>query len=97
MVKSIKHLTQESILNFGKLEDDFFENPEQIAEYVIGITKELYKVRLLMIKESLEAMNQMLKESGKRRAYWIVEKDHEKELIISLGNVIFTKMLLPIN
>lgn len=93
MVKSIKHFAEESIKNFEKLEDDFFKNPEQIAEYVLGITKELHKVGLLMIKESLEAMNQMLKESGKRQVSWVIEKDNEKELITSLGTVTFTKTL----
>ena len=93
MVKSIKHFAEESIKNFEKLEDDFFRNPEQIAEYVLGITKELHKVGLLMIKESLETMNQLLKESGKRQASWVVEKDQEKSLITSLGTVTFTKTL----
>lgn len=93
MVKSIKHFAEESIKNFEKLENLFFQNPEQIAEYVIGITEELHKVGLFMIKESLETMNQMLKESGKRQVSWIVEKDNEKELITSLGTVTFTKTL----
>ena len=31
MVKSIKHFAEESIKNFEKLEDLFFQNPEQIA------------------------------------------------------------------
>ena len=93
MVKSIKHFAEESIKNFEKLEDDFFKNPEQIAEYVFGITKELHKVGLLMIKESLETMNQMLKESGKRQVSWVIEKDNEKNLITSLGTVTFTKTL----
>lgn len=89
MVKSIKHFAEESIKNFEKLEDDFFKNPEQIAEYVLGITKELHTVGLLMIKESLETMNQMLKESGKRQVSWVIEKDNEKNLITSLGTVTF--------
>ena len=93
MVKSIKHFAEESIKNFEKLEDDFFKNPEQIAEYVLGITKELHTVGLLMIKESLETMNQMLKESGKRQVSWVIEKDNEKNLITSLGTVTFTKTL----
>ena len=71
MVKSIKHFAEESIKNFEKLEDDFFKNPEQIAEYVLGITKELHKVGLLIIQESLEQMNQQLKDNGKRTTRWI--------------------------
>ena len=80
MVKSIKHFAEESISIFEKLEDDFFKHPEKMAEYVKGITRELHKVGLLMIQESLEQMNQQLKDSGKRTTGWYVEKDSQKQL-----------------
>ena len=93
MIKSIKHFAEESISIFEKLEDDFFKHPEKMAEYVKGITKELHKVGLLMIQESLEQMNQQLKDSGKRTTGWYVEKDSQKQLVTSLGTVHFTKTL----
>ena len=93
MVKSIKHFAEESISIFEKLEDDFFKHPEKMAEYVRGITRELHKVGLLMIQESLEQMNQQLKDSGKRTTRWYVEKDSQKQLVTSLGTVHFTKTL----
>ena len=93
MVKSIKHFEEESIMIFEKLEDEFFKNPKQIAEYVCRITEELHKIGLLMLKESLESMNQLLKDSGKRKSSWVVEKDHQKQLVTSLGTVHFTKTL----
>lgn len=93
MVKSIKHFAEESISIFEKLEDDFFKHPEKMAEYVKGITTELHKVGLLMIQESLEQMNQQLKDSGKRTTGWYVEKDSKKQLVTSLGTVYFTKTL----
>ena len=93
MVKSIKHFTEESISIFENLEDEFFKHPEKMAEYVKGITKELHKVGLLMIQETLEQMNQQLKDSGKRTSGWYVEKDSTKQLITSLGTVHFTKTL----
>ena len=93
MIKSIKHFAEESISIFEKLEDDFFKHPEKMAEYVRGITKELHKVGLLMIQESLEQMNQQLKDSGKRTTGWYVEKDSQKQLVTSLGTVHFTKTL----
>lgn len=93
MVKSIKHFEEESIKIFEKKEDDFFKNPQHIAEYVRGITEELHKIGLLMIEESLEDMNQLLKESGIRKNTWVVEKDSRKQLVTSLGTVHFTKTL----
>ena len=93
MVKSIKHFAEESISIFEKLGDDFFKHPEKMAEYVKGITRELHKVGLLMIQESLEQMNQQLKDSGKRTTGWYVEKDSKKQLVTSLGTVDFTKTL----
>lgn len=93
MVKSIKHFAEESISIFEKLENEFFQHPEKMAEYIRGITKELHKVGVLMIQESLEQMNQQLKDSGKRTTGWYVEKDSPKQLVTSLGTVHFTKTL----
>lgn len=93
MIKSIKHFAEESISIFEKLEEDFFKQPEKMAEYVKGITRELHKVGLLMIQESLEQMNQQLKDSGKRTKGWYVERDSQKQLVTSLGTVHFTKTL----
>lgn len=93
MVKSIKHFAEESIGIFENLEIEFLKHPEKIAEYVKGVTKELHKVGLLMIQETLEEMNQQLKDSGKRTLEWYVEKDKQKQLVTSLGTVHFTKTL----
>ena len=81
MVKSIQHFTEISINKFEELEDIFFKHPENIADYVTEITKELHTVGLLMIKESLEQMNELLKQSGKRQSSWVIEKDSKKQLI----------------
>lgn len=93
MINSIKHFEEESISIFEKLEDDFFKHPEKMAEYIKSITKELHKIGILMIQESLEQMNQQLKDSGKRTTGWYVEKDSRKQLVTSLGTVNFTKTL----
>lgn len=46
-----------------------------------------------MIQETLEQMNQQLKDSSKRTSGWYIEKDSQKQLITSLGTVYFTKTL----
>lgn len=93
MLKSIKYFEEECINKFEKLENEFLRNPDKIAEYVIGLTAELHQLGLHMIQESLEMMDQMLRESPVRRRNWLVESSQEKQLITSLGTVYFTKTL----
>ena len=93
MVKSIQHFEENSIKKFEKLEDDFFKNPKDFASYVIGLTEELHNLGLRMIQESLETMNQLLRDSSKRGENWIVDQHNTKQLITSLGTVTYTKTL----
>lgn len=93
MIKSIKHFEEKSIPVFEKLEGDFYRNPTDVASFVTGLTEELHQLGLLFVKEVLETMNLMLKESGKRMQNWVVEKDVEKQLLTSLGMVCYTKTL----
>ena len=84
MINSIKHFEEKSIPVFEKLEGNFYRNPTDVASFVTGLAEELHQLGLLMIKETLEDMNLMLKESGKRVQNWVVEKDVEKQLLTSL-------------
>lgn len=93
MIKSIKYFEEECIKRFEKLEDEFMRDPTKIAEYVLGLTEELHKLGLEMIKESLESMNQMLRDSPIRLNKWVVEAHDTKQLTTSLGNVQFQKTL----
>lgn len=93
MINSIKYFEEECINKFEKLEDEFMKNPLQLAEYVTGITAQLHKLGLRMIKESLESMDQMLQKSPKRKKNWVVESHIEKQLLTSLGSVNFSKTL----
>lgn len=93
MVNSIKYFEEECINRFEKLEDDFLKDPTKLAEYVYGITDELHKLGLEMIKESLESMDMMLQKSPIRLKHWVVETHSNKQLMTSLGNVTFRKTL----
>ncbi len=93
MINSIKHFEEKSIPVFEKLEGDFYRNPTDVASFITGLTEELHHLGLLMVKEALESMNQMLKESGKRTQNWMVEKNVEKQLLTSLGTVRYKKTL----
>ncbi len=93
MINSIRYFEEECIKRFEKLEDDFIKEPLKMAEYVLGITAQLHDLGLHMIKESLESMDMMLRESPIRLKHWVVESHESKQLITSLGAVTFNKTL----
>ena len=93
MVNSIRYFEEECINRFEKLEDDFMKDPTKLAEYVYGLTDELHKLGLAMIRESLETMDQMLQKSPIRQKKWVVEAHSSKQLTTSLGDVVFRKTL----
>ena len=93
MVNSIRYFEEECINRFEKLEDDFMKDPAKLAEYIYGLTDELHKLGLAMIRESLETMDQMLQKSPIRRNKWVVEAHSSKQLTTSLGDVVFRKTL----
>lgn len=93
MINSIKYFEEECISKFEKLENEFMKNPTQLAEYVLGLTNELHKLGLEMIKESLESMDRMLQKSPVRLKKWVVETHSDKQLTTSLGDVRFSKTL----
>lgn len=93
MIESIKFFENECIGKFEQLENNFMKDPTKIAEYVLGLTQELHKLGLEMIKESLESMDQMIQKSPIRKNKWNVESHTDKQLTTSLGNVRFQKTL----
>lgn len=93
MLKSIQYFNEFSINKFEKLENNFLRDPADIAGYVLGITNEIYKLGLEMIKESLELLDQMITESLWRQENWVVDRHSQKQLLTSLGTVQFQKTL----
>ena len=93
MVKSIQYFNEKSVDVFEKLEDDFLRNPSDIASYVMKITEELHKTGIRMIEETLEYLDEMLKESEVRKRSWVVDRHETKQLITSLGSVTYSKTM----
>lgn len=93
MIHSILYFEENCIKIFEKLENDFLRNPKNFAEYVYGIVDELYKLGKEMLKESIETMNQMLRDSLVRRKKWTVESHTTKTLTTLLGDITFQKTL----
>jgi len=93
MEKSIQHFCDVSIGVFGNVIGDFYKNPTDIAGFVKGITDEIHCFGIKLIQETLETMDQMICDNGKRRQEWTIEQHNRKSLLTSLGNVAFRKTL----
>jgi len=93
MVKSIQHFNEISVEVFERIITEFYKHPTDMASFVHGLTEELHKVGILLIQETLEEMDTMLCESGKRLFEWVIEQHNTKHLLTSLGEVTFKKTL----
>lgn len=91
MIKSIKHFGEVSTGVFEKLVGDFMRNPVDFASFTEGITEELHRIGQVLIQETLEEMNQMICDSGKRKQNWVVERHEKKHLLTVLGDIYFKK------
>lgn len=93
MVKSIQHFSDISIGVFQKLQEKFYEDPTDMASFIYGISDELRNLGVLMVKETLEQIDQQIRGSGKRKQAWVIEKNCHKKLVTSLGAVDFKKTM----
>ena len=93
MINSIQHFEEKIIPKFKKLENEYLKNPLELDKYVTELTKELHHFGLFIVQETLEMMDQMLKESQVRAEKWIVESHKQKQLLTTLGSVTFQKTL----
>ena len=91
MIKSIQHFEEISTGVFEKAIGEFYKNPKDFASFTRGITEELYTVGRILIRETLEEMDQMLRNSGKRKQDWVIEQHPSKQLVTILGTVDFRK------
>ncbi len=96
MEKSILHFNDVCVGVFDKLIAEFYKTPTDIAGFVSNITEELHRWGIMLIQETLEGMDQMIRESGKWKSSWVIEKqpkEPNKKLTTSLGTVCFRKTL----
>ena len=79
-----------SIENAGA---DFFENPADINSLVKAIQTEVLKLGAGIIGELFDEMDQMIRQSGKRKEKWEIVRRDERKLLTSIGEIEFGKTL----
>lgn len=88
---SIQHFLEKGIKKLEQYEKKFLNNPTDIASFVLGITDELHKLGLEIIKENFEFIDSEIQKDSKRKENWSVERHDMKCLTTSLGDVHFSK------
>lgn len=93
MEQIIQYFHEESVKFFIELMGEFFKSPKDLASFVLGVKDGVNRLGVFVVKTTLEMMDQMLRDSGKRKLEWTIEQGGAKELITSLGAVKFHKTL----
>lgn len=91
MVNSLKYFNEVCIKKFIDFEDKFIEKPTDIASYIINVKETLEELGVRIIQETLEELDQLIKNSSVRKEKWVVEKRTQKALVTSVGTVNFKK------
>ena len=93
MEQIIQYFHEKSLNIFTDLMGELFKSPRDLAPFILGVKDEVNRIGILIVKETLEMMDQMLCSSGKRSLDWVIEQSMKKQLITSLGTVTFKKTL----
>ncbi len=94
MKNIIHYFNEECIRKFGELREKLYEDPEDLAGFILGIRRETDEIARRAIQEVIQEMNDMIKEMPERKRSWVVEhKGDSKKLTTSVGDIVFQKTL----
>lgn len=93
MIKSIQHFGEVGVKVLEKVISKFVMDPKNQADFIYGVTESVTNLGLSIIAETLEEMDEELRDSGIRKKKWHIVKRDETTLLTSLGNVTYKKTL----
>jgi hypothetical protein len=93
MTNSILQFLQNGMENIEKHEEKFLKNPADIASYVYGIQEETNRLAQSILKETLEFIDQTIRNDSHRVESWYIVRKDVKQLVTTLGEVTFHKTL----
>lgn len=94
MKRIIQYFNEVCINELLKVSENLYKDPSQFAEYIAELKKTLDKLGVEVIKETLETMDDSIRNHSKRKMNWHIEKRNcHKDLITTLGTVSFNKTL----
>lgn len=93
MINSILQFGENGVKNLEKVIEKFVTQPTNQADFIYGITKGITELGLSIIAETLEEMDDILRDDLRRKAKWNIVKRDRTTLLTSLGSVTYQKTL----
>ena len=94
MEEIIRYFYEDCINNFIDLKLEFYQNPENIAEFIQKIHEKTDELARKTVETTIQEMNDMIYKMPKRKKNWVVDrKGDNKKLITSVGEINFEKTL----
>ncbi len=94
MKECIQFFNERVIQKLMDVKYGFYKEPTAFAEFITGAKAAFNEMLVCYIRETLEEMNEMLREDPNRIHTWVVEhKADERELITSAGSFRFKRTL----
>ncbi len=91
MEQSITYFTEKCIPGFENLQEIFMREPSKLEEFVRGLHENLNNLGNMIIKETLEMMDDQLRTSAKVHKNWRISTTATKQLITSFGPMEYRK------
>jgi hypothetical protein len=91
MINSIRYFQEKGVKNLTEVFSHYTDDLTKFAEMIQGVTKEVTKLGLSIIKEELESYDQLLRERQDLRKGWYIERRDETRLLTSLGELQYHK------
>lgn len=85
-IENCIHFLEESYTHFLK-------TPNQFAEFLQEIEKNMLQLGLLFLKNTLQECDELLRNSGKRKQNWQIVRRDPRTLLTSLGSVTYVRTL----
>lgn len=93
MIKSIQYFQTEGVKNLEKVFVEYSGDMTKIAEMIYGVRDNVLELGRSLIVEELEAYDEWLRKSERRRKEWQVVKRDETTLFTSIGSITYHKTL----
>lgn len=93
MNKSILHFNEIGIRNIEKGLKSFMEHPEDLDSFADTVLSVLLSFGLDILKESIEDMDKIIRESPERKRKWNINRREKTQLLCRLGNLVYERTL----
>ena len=93
MYPSILQFCENGIIKLDDFCAKFFEDPTDIAGFVIGVKDELLRTACGFLSDAFEEMDEQIRNSALRSKDWTIVRRDRKPMLTSIGEISYNKTL----